>query len=94
MVIGTALIHAGPLSVTATSKRTVFATCSLEPAEGEAQLTKFLAARADYSLVPVTQDELPAGIVPNPGGWVRTLPGMIDPGGNDGFFIARLRRQG
>jgi 16S rRNA (cytosine967-C5)-methyltransferase len=72
----------------------VFATCSLEPAEGEAQLTKFLAARPDYTLIPVTQDELPAGIVPTPGGWVRTLPGMIDPGGNDGFFIARLRRQG
>ena len=70
----------------------VFATCSLEPAEGEQQLTQFLAARPDYSLVPIPQEELPVGMTPNPGGWLRTLPGMIDPGGNDGFFIARLRR--
>ena len=70
----------------------VFATCSLEPAEGEQQLTRFLAARPDYAIVPVATAELPAGIAPDPGGWVRTLPGMVDPGGNDGFFIARLRR--
>ncbi|WP_353203255.1 RsmB/NOP family class I SAM-dependent RNA methyltransferase, partial [Sphingomonas sp.] len=72
----------------------VFATCSLEPAEGEEQLTKFLAARPDYRLVPIPQEELPVGMTPNPGGWLRTLPGIIDPGGNDGFFIARLRRTG
>ena len=72
----------------------VFATCSLEPAEGEEQLTRFLAARPDYAVVPVTQDELPDGMTPNPGGWLRTLPGMIEPGGNDGFFIVRLRRAG
>ncbi len=70
----------------------VFATCSLEPAEGEQQLTRFLAARRDYAIAPVAADELPAGIAPDPGGWVRTLPGMIDPGGNDGFFIVRLKR--
>ena len=37
----------------------VYATCSLEPSEGEAQLDAFLSARSDYSIVPVDQAELP-----------------------------------
>lgn len=74
--------------------RLVFATCSLEPAEGEQQLARFLSERADYSTVPVTPEELPVGIAPRADGSVRTLPGMIGEGGNDGFFIARLARSG
>ena len=71
----------------------VYATCSLEPAEGEAQLDAFLAARSDYSIAPVDQSELPAGITPTETGTIRTLPGMLaDQGGCDGFFIARLKR--
>lgn len=72
----------------------VFATCSLEPAEGEKQRERFAAAHPDFTLMPVTADELPVGITPDAGGWVRTLPGMVSPGGNDGFFIARWRRAG
>jgi len=72
----------------------VFATCSLEPAEGEKQRERFAAARPDFALDPVGAEELPAGIVPTAEGTVRTLPGMVKPGGNDGFFIARWRRQG
>ncbi len=71
--------------------RLVFATCSLEPEEGEAHLGRLLAARADLALDPVRPDELPAGLMPRPEGWVRTLLGDL-PGGIDGFFIARLRR--
>lgn len=72
----------------------VYATCSLEPEEGEAQMRSFLAARPDFTLVPPSADELPAGIPVSPEGWVRTLPGMIaDQGGLDGFFVARLRRR-
>ena len=71
----------------------VFATCSLEPEEGEAQLDAFLAARGDYGLAAITAKELPAGIAPDARGYVRTLPGMLEAeGGCDGFFIARLRR--
>ncbi len=56
----------------------VFATCSLEPAEGERQLDAFLAARPDF--------------LPRDGGdQGRVLPGKY-PGGNDGFFIAALTR--
>lgn len=71
----------------------VYATCSLEPEEGEAQLAEFLAARDDYSVVPILAGELPAGIAPHPEGWLRTLPGMVEAqGGCDGFFVARLVR--
>ena len=72
----------------------VYATCSLEPAEGEAQVAALLAARRDYAIDPVRPDELPAGIAPDAQGRVRTLPGMIVPDDCDGFFIARLKRSG
>jgi 16S rRNA (cytosine967-C5)-methyltransferase len=71
----------------------VYATCSLERAEGEDQLARFLAARRDFAIVPARADELPPGIAPAADGSVRTLPGMLaDAGGCDGFFVARLRR--
>lgn len=71
----------------------VYATCSLEPEEGEAQLATFLAERTDYAVAPVRGDELPPGIAPQADGTVRTLPGMLaEQGGCDGFFIARLTR--
>lgn len=72
----------------------VFATCSLEPKEGEAHLAPFLAAHPGFELVPATPDELPAGIAPREDGSVRILPGMLaEQGGLDGFFIARFRRR-
>ncbi|MHA6718556.1 RsmB/NOP family class I SAM-dependent RNA methyltransferase [Sphingomonas sp. RS6] len=72
----------------------VFATCSLEPAEGEAQVAPFLAAHLDFALAPATADELPAGVMPRDDGSVRILPGMLaEQGGLDGFFIARVRRR-
>ncbi|MDJ0278363.1 RsmB/NOP family class I SAM-dependent RNA methyltransferase [Sphingomonas sp. 2R-10] len=73
--------------------RLVYATCSLEPAEGEAQLERFLGARPDYAVEAATAEELPAGVPVHDRGYVRTLPGMLaDKGGLDGFFIVRLRR--
>lgn len=74
--------------------RLVFATCSLEPSEGEAQLARLLGEHPDFHVLPVEHTELPTGIAPRPDGTVRTLPGMIADGGNDGFFIARLARDG
>jgi len=71
----------------------VYATCSLERAEGEEQLMAFLSAQPDFAIDPVAAEELPPGIQPHQRGWVRTLPGMLDAqGGCDGFFIARLKR--
>ena len=71
----------------------IYATCSLEPEEGEAQLAAFLADRTDYRIAQATVDELPHGIEAQADGTVRTLPGTLaDKGGCDGFFIARLTR--
>lgn len=65
----------------------VFATCSLERAEGEQQAEK-VSLRPD----PIHAEELPAGLLPDGRGWLRTHPGMLaEKGGMDGFFIARWR---
>ena len=65
--------------------RLIYAVCSLEPEEGEAQ-TAAVALAPD----PIRADELPAGLQPASGGTVRTDPGMLAAaGGMDGFFIAR-----
>ena len=71
----------------------VYATCSLEREEGEAQAEAFLAARPDFTVSPPAAGVLPAGIVATEQGWVRTLPGMLaEAGGCDGFFVARFVR--
>ena len=70
----------------------VYATCSLEREEGESRIEAFLAGQSDFTLDPVRADELPAGVACHERGWLRLLPGQVQPGGNDGFFIARLRR--
>ena len=67
--------------------RLVYATCSLEPAEGEEQ-----AATVGLAADPIRTDELPLGLSPAANGTVRTDPGMLaEAGGLDGFFIARWR---
>ena len=75
--------------------RLVYATCSLEPEEGERQIAAFLARTAGFVLEPLTPAEL--GIDAQsvtPEGFLRTLPFHFAAfGGMDGFFAARLRRQ-
>lgn len=69
----------------------LFSTCSLEPAEGEAHLEHAPGLIID----PVRPDELPDGIAPHEGGYIRTLPTMLAATGSlDGFFVARFRRPG
>lgn len=65
--------------------RLVYATCSLERAEGKDQ-----AAAVTLTPNPIRAEELPAGLAPTGAGWLRTDPSMLpDAGGLDGFFIAR-----
>jgi 16S rRNA (cytosine967-C5)-methyltransferase len=67
----------------------VYATCSLEPEEGEKQIQALLAERSDIAVMPIKADELgvpPEAITPH--GMLRTLP--FHAGGMDGFFAARL----
>ena len=66
----------------------VYAVCSLEPEEGEAQ-----AGNVPLHPAPAGAAELPAIVTPTPEGWLRTDPGMLaEAGGMDGFFIARFRK--
>jgi 16S rRNA (cytosine967-C5)-methyltransferase len=69
--------------------RLVYATCSLEAEEGEAQIERLLKARPDVALLPIRRNEpgIPAECV-TPIGMLRTLP--FHCGGMDGFFAARL----
>ena len=65
----------------------VFATCSIEREEGEAQ-----AERVTLAPQPIREDELPASVSPTERGFLRTDPGMLaEAGGMDGFFVGRWR---
>lgn len=70
----------------------VYCTCSLEPEEGEKQITWFLAAFPHFVLVP-PGPTFPAELK-SPEGWLRVLPSMTwgNSAGMDGFFIARFDR--
>ena len=71
----------------------VYASCSLERAEGEDVVAEFAATRRDFGVEPVAADELPGGVVSDANGHVRVLPSMLaSAGGGDGFFIARFVR--
>jgi 16S rRNA (cytosine967-C5)-methyltransferase len=62
--------------------RLVYAVCSIEREEGEAQ-----ASRVDLRRSPI---DLPP-FAATPEGWLRTDPGMVE-GGMDGFFVAAWDR--
>ncbi|PKP64008.1 MAG: SAM-dependent methyltransferase [Alphaproteobacteria bacterium HGW-Alphaproteobacteria-7] len=67
----------------------VYAVCSLEAEEGEQQAA-WIDANCGLAPMPITPDELPAGLTPTAEGWLRTHPGMLaDQGGLDGFFVGR-----
>lgn len=66
--------------------RLVYATCSLEPEEGEEIAAR--ASGAGLTTDPIEAEELFAGLSPTSEGWLRVLPGQ----GRDGFFIARFTR--
>jgi 16S rRNA (cytosine967-C5)-methyltransferase len=66
--------------------RLVYAVCSLEPDEGEGQMSAIPLAPAR-----ITPAEVPEFLQPTSEGWLRTDPGMLaEEGGMDGFFIARF----
>jgi 16S rRNA (cytosine967-C5)-methyltransferase len=68
----------------------VYATCSLDPREGERIAERVVATLPRR---PFEAGELPLGLVPTADGWVRTLPGTLAAdGGMDGFFIGRFRK--
>jgi 16S rRNA (cytosine967-C5)-methyltransferase len=75
--------------------RLVYCVCSLEPEEGEAQITTFLTRRTDFEIDPPAPGEggAPAAAL-TAEGVLRLSPALKEPeGGMDGFFVARLRRR-
>jgi len=71
--------------------RLVYCTCSLERAEGEAQIAAFLARNTRFARVPLRPEEVGgrADLIDGEGD-LRTLPSQ----GLDGFFAGRLVHQG
>ena len=71
--------------------RLVYCVCSLEPEEGEGQVTGVLARHKDLTLEPIAAGEggAPAASV-RPDGTLRILPHHLA-GGTDGFYVARFR---
>ena len=78
----------------------VYATCSLQPEEGEAVIASLTSGpRAVARIVAITAQEAgPFADAITPEGYLRLLPDSYQSknpdftGGNDGFFIARLQR--
>jgi 16S rRNA (cytosine967-C5)-methyltransferase len=74
----------------------VYCTCSLEPEEGEQQISALLASDATVRRVPIEASEVSGlGEILTGDGDLRTLPSHLphaDPrlGGLDGFYAARL----
>ena len=68
----------------------VYATCSLDPREGERIAERVVAT---LPRLPFEAGELPLDLQPTADGWVRTLPGTLAADdGMDGFFIGRFRK--
>jgi len=71
----------------------VYSVCSLEPQEGEDVVRSFLGRHPDIRLD--APGNLPGFVPVSAQGWVRIVPGLLEPqGGLDGFFMARLVRTG
>jgi 16S rRNA (cytosine967-C5)-methyltransferase len=76
----------------------VYSNCSLDPAEGEELIARFLSAHAEVAVEPVRPDEIPGadGFIDRYGA-LRTTPADLplerpSLSGVDGFYAARLRR--
>jgi 16S rRNA (cytosine967-C5)-methyltransferase len=80
------ILHAAARLVR-TGGRLVYATCSLLPAENEAQVLQFLAGHPGFSLVPLHRAWPLAGPPPCPGDFLRLTSNRH---GTDGFFAAVL----
>ena len=73
--------------------RLIYATCSLNRAEGEAQIAGFLAAHPEAARIPVTAAETGDPGFVNAYGDLRTRPDFwADVGGMDGFYASRIEK--
>ena len=71
----------------------LYSVCSLEPEEGEAVVSAFLADHPEFLIAAPKPGELQGFATPTAEAWLRILPGLLQSeGGLDGFFTARLVR--
>lgn len=72
----------------------LFATCSLQPEEGEPRVARFLGELPEFRRIPIVSfEKLDLSDAVNENGTLRTFPHLLaDIGGMDGFFVAILQR--
>src|SRR3546814_11586912 len=72
----------------------VYATCSLERADGEEQIEPLLSARGPFDMDNIDPVVLPADVAPAAQGWLRTFPSLLAATDRlHGFLLQCMRRQ-
>ena len=72
----------------------IYCTCSLEKEEGENQIESFIKRKKNSLLDEINTNEIDKKLnVSNQNKWLRVFPNSLNyKGGNDGFFIARIKK--
>ena len=72
----------------------LYCTCSLEKEEGEHQIENFIKRKKNSLLDKINNNEIDKKLnVSNQNKWLRIFPNSLNhEGGNDGFFIARIKK--
>ena len=72
----------------------IYCTCSLEKEEGENQIENFIKRKKNSLLDEINTSEIDKRLnVSNQNKWLRIFPNSLNyEGGNDGFFIARIKK--
>ena len=72
----------------------LYCTCSLEKEEGEHQIENFIKRKKNSLLDKINNSEIDKRLnVSNQNKWLRIFPNSLNyEGGNDGFFIARIKK--
>ena len=72
----------------------IYCTCSLEKEEGENQIENFIKRKKNSLLDEINTSEIDKKLnVSNHNKWLRIFPNSLNyEGGNDGFFIARIKK--
>ena len=72
----------------------IYCTCSLEKEEGENQIESFIKRKKNSLLDEINTSEIDKKLnVSNQNKWLRVFPNSLNyKGGNDGFFIARIKK--
>ena len=84
-------LMAAAWTMVAPGGRMIYATCSLNRAEGEAQAASFLAAHPEAERIPVTPEEVGGEALITRQGDYRARPDLwAQIGGMDGFFACRI----